>query len=269
MGSGRGGQAPAGSSATNFSWFFPRQQQSSDGAAHGQRRRPASALPAGACSSTVPSQGGGAAGEGLQGEEQAESWLRDEPAGHRQVPEGPHRRHRQLGCLRGLLPLPAPEAHGVRPQRPEVLALGGRRGEGKSPPAEKGVGDEGCEVSGTGAAPRHAGHLAAQPRAARGSCRTSRFFSHQHRRRTYPRLAVFDPFYIDFIYPHTQTRQKWGCSVSAAAGAQIFPSLQPLLWVWSKLGPPVPPPGTPSRTGEPQDRATGGPRSTGGAARGF
>uniref|UniRef100_A0A663E9H9 PH domain-containing protein n=1 Tax=Aquila chrysaetos chrysaetos TaxID=223781 RepID=A0A663E9H9_AQUCH len=133
---------------------------------------------------SLPQTGGegGAAGEGLPHEGQAESRLRDEPAGHWQVAEGSHRRYRQLGRLRGLIPHAAVEAHRFGKECPEAISLPGPRRKGKSAAEEKGVGDEVCDVTSAAAAPGQpptrkrtcrTGHLSAERRAARGSCRTS------------------------------------------------------------------------------------------------
>lgn len=121
---------------------------------------------------SLPEAGGegGAAGECLPHEGQAEGWLRDEPAGHRHLTEGPHRCHQRLGWLRGgrtgegrgcreqggpgqalpslhsafpagLIPHAAAEAHGIGQERPEaVTTLPAHGGEGKCAAEEKGTG---------------------------------------------------------------------------------------------------------------------------------
>ncbi|XP_061328567.1 actin filament-associated protein 1-like 2 isoform X3 [Pezoporus flaviventris] len=128
--------------------------------ADGVERCPGLAVPPCPCrEKSLPEAGGegGAAGESLPHEGQAEGWLRDEPAGHRHVPEGPHRCHQRLGWLRaGLVPHAAAEAHGIGQERPEaVTTLPAHGGEGKCAAEEKGVGDEVCDVIGTAAASGH------------------------------------------------------------------------------------------------------------------
>ncbi|XP_031467677.1 uncharacterized protein LOC116241203 isoform X2 [Phasianus colchicus] len=73
------------------------------------------------------------------GEKQAEGRLRADPAAPRQVTHGQ---------LRGLFPFAPPEARCVRQERLEASRIHGQHGEREGAAEEKGVGDEGSDVSG-------------------------------------------------------------------------------------------------------------------------